>query len=445
MYTCSNCGRPLTPSAVICNNCGLHFVSPVPQNASVDTNRPIPKNQPISWGVASGNSPIRKRSIPYIIWCSLLIIICIGALTSAFQGDMTGFWILLVLGGPTLWFMRNWPLRTKLIAGATWLILALVFGAYSLTPAGKASYAAKMHEENVEHQREGQAQKSTAGPTAKPTTDQAETTTSKSVSERATNSHKMGSSALRPKNPTRQAALSVTALPGHRVQVSGTTTAAEDNAILISVEEKPTGFSGQTKAPVTNGVFQTEAFGPDGGLTPGFYTIDVGYGDTVKKGGFELRPDGSVIMTTARSATSHARPRIYGHYPMVSRKTYGNGTAERAVAEFLVGWKRHDWDEMLNATQVTWQSDQKQPRQWLKDIYGDEDIMGTKITASSAVSEYVRDITFTVYVKDENGNVEQRTTVGRVLREEGPMSLSSSGKWGVNPISTINSGGSAGL
>lgn len=104
-----------------------------------------------------------KSKLPSIAkkaWWVFLIFMCLSALVLAAQGNMTGFWLVLVLGGPTVWLMRRWQMRNKLLIAATWLGLALIFGIYSLSPSGKAAHA-KM-ERQVQDQEQQQARDAAA-------------------------------------------------------------------------------------------------------------------------------------------------------------------------------------------------------------------------------------------------------------------------------------------
>lgn len=208
VYECEQCDNALPAGVFKCPKCGESFDEAVPQDAEVSVRGWQPKSKDLgfsaptlqseskipftpkivisqehhpappamgmhtsgpksqSGGTAPFDSPFvvtsagqtnpKRRSKAYVIWCSFLILLSIGAFVSGCQGDMTGYGILFVLGGPTLWFMRQWTLRSKLRLAAIWLVAALIFGIYSQTPMGKAAYAAKTHDENVESQREAQ-------------------------------------------------------------------------------------------------------------------------------------------------------------------------------------------------------------------------------------------------------------------------------------------------
>lgn len=71
--------------------------------------------------------------------------------------------------------------------------------------------------------------------------------------------------------------ISVTELSGARVRLSGMTNLPTGTHLMLSVEEKAQGgFIGQAKCSVAaDGSFESETFGPSGGLPPGVYVADV--------------------------------------------------------------------------------------------------------------------------------------------------------------------------
>lgn len=71
--------------------------------------------------------------------------------------------------------------------------------------------------------------------------------------------------------------VNVTELPGRRIRLNGTTNLPTSTNLMLSVEERMQGgFRGQSKCSVaSDGSFDSEAFGPHGGLKDGLYVAEV--------------------------------------------------------------------------------------------------------------------------------------------------------------------------
>ena len=189
VYECENCKTALPARVLNCPKCGEGFDKPVPQDAEVPahgwqqvpqitvsprhTLTPLPNDDPASEDntYRTSHNPLDqqadaafertfklKRFIK-ICWLAFLALVCIGSLGNGLHGDISGFWILLIFGGPTIWLMRQWTLRNKIIITSAWAITTLGFGLYSLTPIGKAAYAADQHDTVVRQQQEANQQK----------------------------------------------------------------------------------------------------------------------------------------------------------------------------------------------------------------------------------------------------------------------------------------------
>jgi len=62
---------------------------------------------------------------------------------------------------------------------------------------------------------------------------------------------------------------------------------------------------------------------------------------------------------------------------------FEQGTAERALAEYVWAWKNENWGAMANYAQKTWVSNEKDPAGALKDQYGWKYLRGFEITGVS--------------------------------------------------------------
>ena len=76
-------------------------------------------------------------------WCILLAIICLCAFVLGFMGDVSFFWIVAVLGLPTIWLERKWSVRAKAASTVIFFLVFLGFGVFSTSPRGRAAHAAE--------------------------------------------------------------------------------------------------------------------------------------------------------------------------------------------------------------------------------------------------------------------------------------------------------------
>ncbi len=148
------------------------------------------------------------------------------------------------------------------------------------------------------------------------------------------------------------------------------------------------------------------------------------------------------------SRLSHHRLKLTStHYVMVKPSDYESGTAERAFAEFLVAWKKKDWNSMADVSQKTWKSSVNNAADGIKDIFDIKDLLEAKIIKTNDVSDMTpdgqnaKDVTAQIRysVGSEAGvmgfQMHTATVTARVVRESAPYKLDSNGEWGVNPTS----------
>lgn len=134
-------------------------------------------------------------------------------------------------------------------------------------------------------------------------------------------------------------------------------------------------------------------------------------------------------------ATKHVSIRVATpDYKIVSVTAYPRGTAERAVAEYLIAWKASDWQGMAALTQRTWAAGEADPVARVKAWHDVLEIVGAEITDAELVNEVMTDVSvrLTLTVGSE---VKEETRTCRVIRESGPYQPDpDNGTWGVNPI-----------
>lgn len=123
-------------------------------------------------------------------------------------------------------------------------------------------------------------------------------------------------------------------------------------------------------------------------------------------------------------------------YPMVSPASYPRDSPERAVAEYLEAWQKADWNRMATFTSKTWQDGQSDAAGLLEAQYGFKDLLGATIEGNTPQSDLMVDIGVTVYYA-LGSEIRTRTLTARVIRESAPYTPSTSGDWGVNPLSTL--------
>lgn len=114
-------------------------------------------------------------------------------------------------------------------------------------------------------------------------------------------------------------------------------------------------------------------------------------------------------------------------YPFDSPSKFNSDSPERAVAEFAAAWRDSDFKRMSSFTHGSWRSGEKDPAGVLEADYGFKHLRGFQVTNVDTRTT-VADITFVIWYEAITNKVEKKITA-RVLRE--------SGKWGVNPISTL--------
>lgn len=96
------------------------------------------------------------------VWRILLAIMCLCAFVLGFMGDVSFFWIVAVLGLPTIWLERKWSVRTKAASTAAFCLLFLGFGIFSTSPRGRAAHAAETKQVAQREKQQAQQEKQDA-------------------------------------------------------------------------------------------------------------------------------------------------------------------------------------------------------------------------------------------------------------------------------------------
>lgn len=116
---------------------------------------------------------------------------------------------------------------------------------------------------------------------------------------------------------------------------------------------------------------------------------------------------------------------------------FPQGSAERAVAEYVLAWKNQDWSRMAELAQKTWLSDEPDPTGVLEAWYDFNILLGFEMIGVVAVSDVTSDVTFVVRYEAFTNEVETKQITARVIKETAPFTPSEEGDWGVNPISAL--------
>jgi len=164
--------------------------------------------------------------------------------------------------------------------------------------------------------------------------------------------------------------------------------------------------------------------------TPAIQTLVGEDGERLEGAALDTRWDIRTLKATKRVPLRVEVPK----YAMVSASAYPAGSAERAVAEYLIAWKANDWQRMANVTQRTWFAGESDPVARMKAWHDVLDIAGAEITAAEPAAPAMIDVSvrLTLTVGSE---VKTETRTCRVIRETGAYQPDAeNGMWGVNPI-----------
>lgn len=134
-------------------------------------------------------------------------------------------------------------------------------------------------------------------------------------------------------------------------------------------------------------------------------------------------------------------------YPIIDINLYPEGSPERTLANYLEAWRKSQWGEMFEATQLTWKNDNKIDK--LKQLCSGFRLLGAEIkghrgipTLSNTVAQDIIatiHYKFPLWTKRGANKVYTKDIVVRLICETEPYQASPEGRWGVNPISALRS------
>jgi hypothetical protein len=177
----------------------------------------------------------------------------------------------------------------------------------------------------------------------------------------------------------------------------------------------------------------------DGGDTGGVAipTVEASPSPTVEAPTATPQPTPSPEPTPTPEATATPAPPPAPSYAFQLPSEFSEGSAERALAEYVFAWKNQDWSEMVKWSQKTWSDGEPDPAGLLEAWYDFKTLKGFEIKDVEIVSEVLTDITFVVHYEAIANQISKKQIAARVIRETAPYEPSLQGEWGVNPISAL--------
>ncbi len=121
---------------------------------------------------------------------------------------------------------------------------------------------------------------------------------------------------------------------------------------------------------------------------------------------------------------------------MLKVDDYQPGTAEAALAEFVLLWKQRKWADLEKKCQITWAQlyPDGQAASLLKLQLGGYRLLDAHLGETSSITAVTKDIPVTIDYK-AGKNVAHRTLLARVICESAPFTPDVNGQFGVNPTS----------
>jgi len=135
---------------------------------------------------------------------------------------------------------------------------------------------------------------------------------------------------------------------------------------------------------------------------------------------------------------------------------YRPDTPERAVAEFMLGWRERDWSKVAEAVQLSVKAEFPQNQTWKRSDGSEFDVvvtletylkatlggrvlfewrLGESLPVEGLKESMATDTKVWAFWKGRDGLVEGGCITARAMREMAPYKPSASGLWGVNPAS----------
>ncbi len=123
---------------------------------------------------------------------------------------------------------------------------------------------------------------------------------------------------------------------------------------------------------------------------------------------------------------------------MIKAEEYPEGTAERALAEFVLLWKRRKWEALAEKCQVSWKA-----KGWgrphadlLRIQLAHYRLLDVRLGETKAITDVMKDIPITIDYEMGQG-MAHTTLLARVICESAPFTPDAGGTWGVNPTSLV--------
>jgi hypothetical protein len=124
-------------------------------------------------------------------------------------------------------------------------------------------------------------------------------------------------------------------------------------------------------------------------------------------------------------------------YSFQQPSLFESGSAEKALSEYMLAWREKDWERMAKYTQDTWRSTESNPGEELSAFHDIKSLKGFEIIKVNRTAELVRDITYNIWYEIQPNDINANQVTARIIKEDGKYNPSASGKWGVNPDSTL--------
>lgn len=132
----------------------------------------------------------------------------------------------------------------------------------------------------------------------------------------------------------------------------------------------------------------------------------------------------------------HSVPKVLKSEVSDMSGSYTRGSPEWTLSKYLEAWQQQDWKEMVRYTQKTWKK-RANPSQMLANWYDFKKLTDVTIGVPQRKSSCCVDIPFTIQYSF-GGEIRRKRILARLIRESGPYQPSTTGEWGVNPLSTLN-------
>lgn len=125
-------------------------------------------------------------------------------------------------------------------------------------------------------------------------------------------------------------------------------------------------------------------------------------------------------------------------YTFQTPSEFSQGSAERALAEYVGAWKNQDWQKMVNFSQKTWVDGESDPAGTLEAWYDFKTLKGFEIKdAMTTGNDVSKDVTYVVYYEAITNQIEKKQITARVIKETAAYTPSAQGQWGANPTSAL--------